>query len=133
MDENEIAASIEAHRSRNEALQERFAQHGVSGGDALNAEVHFWAPNQRAAALLARELYSKGYLVLMLNRVADGEGRWNVDAGRKAQLSEMLSTSVTEDLVRTAARFDATYDGWGASVPSKGSAQSPGRSGPDPS
>jgi regulator of RNase E activity RraB len=123
VDENEIAASVRANGTRNEALLVRFTEHGVSADDLLDAEVHFWAPSQRSAALLARELYSRGYLVLVLKPAAKGDGLWNLEAGRKTRLLDMISATVTEDLVRTAAKFEATYDGWGASIPAKKSIQ----------
>ena len=66
--------------------------------------------NPEISSLVGAELYSKGYLVLVLNRAAKSEGLWNVEAGRKTRLSDMISATVTEELVRTAARFEATYE-----------------------
>lgn len=114
MEEKDVEAAVEAHAARNVALLRRFAELGVSTREVHNVEFHFWAPGQRPAALLARSLYERGLLVLVISPTE--KGVWNVEAGGKRTLEEAGGEQTTREFVGLAARFECTYDGWGASV-----------------
>ena len=81
-------------------------------------DVHFWAWDQTDAAVLARELYRRGYLVTVIARSTPDQDveQWNVEAGAKVAPQKVLSDEFTEDLVRLAAAHNSAYDGWGTAV-----------------
>ena len=118
LNEAEIRESLAGHAARNAGLLKSIRGRGVDVAQAHSVEHHFWADTQESAALLAKELYGRGYLILVIAPVDDEDGSkmWNVEAGIRRTLEDSASARVTEDLVRLAARFDATYDGWGASI-----------------
>jgi regulator of RNase E activity RraB len=117
MADTNIQESIAGHASRNAALLEDLRRRGVDVGRPHSVEHHFWAGNQKSAALLAKRLYELGYLILVISPAdEDGSKVWNVEAGIQRTLADAGSERVTEELVRLAAQFDAIYDGWGASV-----------------
>jgi regulator of RNase E activity RraB len=107
---------IDRHRERNRVLVKVLSEKGVQVTDSVDAEMHFWAPDRRAAAFLAKELYDLGYLVLVIKPAARGGKEWNVEAGQHCQVIDAVSDGRTATLVRLATRFGATYDGWGTSV-----------------
>jgi regulator of RNase E activity RraB len=118
LDEAEIQENMTGHAERNAALIEDLRRKGVDLGATRSVEHHFWANDQQGAALLAQELYKRKYLVLAISPVdaEDGSKLWNVEAAMKRTLADAAKPKLTEELVRLAARFDATYDGWGASI-----------------
>jgi regulator of RNase E activity RraB len=118
LNDSEIQESMAGHAERNAELLEHLRKKGVSLDTPQSVEHHFWAEDQQSAALLAKELYGRGYLVLVISPAdtEDGSKLWNVEAGIKRTLGEAADSAVTEDLIRLAGRFNATYDGWGASV-----------------
>jgi regulator of RNase E activity RraB len=118
MTESEIRAIIRGHEKRNAELLRSLRLKGVALNEARPVEHHFWANSQGDAALLARELYDRGYLVLAISPVTtvDGAGMWNVEAGVEQTPSVAASRDVTEELSRLAARSDSVYDGWGTSI-----------------
>lgn len=118
MTEEEIQGAISRHRSRNAELRQVLTAKGVSLTQERPVDVHFWAWDQSDAAVLARELYRRGYLVTAIARAAaeQDEERWNVEAGATIAPQKVLSDEFTEDLVRLAAAHDSAYDGWGTSV-----------------
>jgi regulator of RNase E activity RraB len=118
MEEVEIQESMAGHAERNAALLANLRKKGIRLDTPQSVEHHFWAEDQQSAALLAKELYGRGYLVLAISPAdtEDGSKLWNVEAAIKRALSEAADPAVTEELVRLAGRFNATYDGWGASV-----------------
>ncbi len=115
MTEMEIQKSINANDARNTELLDAIRREGVSLDQPRSVDVHFWAPDQRRAALLARELYAGGFLVLVLAPCerTDGTQCWNVEAGVNRSPNEAAARATTEELVRLSARFESTYDGWG--------------------
>jgi len=117
MTEEQIQNAISKHRSRNLHLRQVLLDKTVSLGEARPIDVHFWAAHQRDAALLARELYRRGYLVTVIARTSGpDEERWNVEAGARIIPHNALSDEFTEDLVRLAASHDSIYDGWATSI-----------------
>ena len=113
--EAEIQKSMAGHDARNIELLKHLQEEGVALGVPRPVEHHFFASNQRNAALLAKELYERGYLILVLSPpvAEDDSGSWNLEAGIQRTPDEAASHDVTEELVRLAAKYDTHYDGWG--------------------
>jgi len=118
MTEREIRESISGHDARNAELRRTIRAKGVALDEQRSVEHHFWAPNQTNAAELARELYNHGYLVLAISptELEDGSVCWNVEAETKRTPEEAASHETSEELVRLAAQFNGSYDGWGTSL-----------------
>lgn len=117
LDEIAIRDSLAGHAERNASLLQDLKRKGAQLDAPRSIEHHFWADDQMSAALLAKKLYGLGYLVLVISPTEDDGSRlWNVEAGFDRSLEDAGSERVTEDLVRLAAQFDATYDGWGTSI-----------------
>ena len=115
MEENGILESIRGHEARNAALLEKLTENGVTLEEARPVDHHFWAPDQNSAALLAKALYERQYLVTAIGP-AHEEGQaevWDVSTQITRSPREAASSSLSEELVRLAAEFGATYDGWG--------------------
>lgn len=118
MTEDRTEEIVRGHFERNRALVETFRERGVSVDDSVNAELHFYCADQQSAALLARHLFSKGHLLLLLTPAADGSGDWVVESGVAQSLGLVVSEPFVREYVELAAEFHGRYDGWGASVPS---------------
>jgi len=118
MTEAEIQESIKEHDARNVELLQSIKEKNVTMDEVRAIEHHFWAADQRNAAALAKELYKKGSLVLVISPVdhEDGSKWWNVEAEIRQSIKEAAKSDLVSELVRLAARFDAIYDGWGTSV-----------------
>ena len=116
--ETEIQKSITAHNARNIELLKLIREKGVAIDEPHSVDHHFYASGQKDAALLAKELYKRGYLVLVLSppSTEDGQGHWNIGVGIQRAPAEAASHRITEELVRLAAKFDADYDGWGTLI-----------------
>jgi regulator of RNase E activity RraB len=93
-------------------------ENGIDITEERSIEFHFWAWDQTNAAVLARELYRRGYLVTEIARssAVPDEERWNVEAGAKISPQKVLSEKFTEDLVRLAVAHECIYDGWGTAI-----------------
>ena len=115
MTEHELEESLSGHRIRNSGLRQTLNSKGVDLTEGRPVDVHFWAWSQRDAAVLARELYKKGFLVKLLSSqsAANQEGRWGIEAGALIVPEEILGDDFTEGMVRLAANCDGVYDGWG--------------------
>ncbi len=112
-----MSESIKGHAVRNAALLKDLRLRGVDVSLSHSVEHHFWARDQRSAALLAQRLYELGHLILVISPVdEDGSKMWNVEAGIQRTLEDAGGERVTDELVRLAAQFGATYDGWGANI-----------------
>ena len=118
MKESEINAIVKGNQERNQELLRTLVTKGVTLDEQRSIEHHFWANSQREAALLGKELYTRGFLVFAISPVNtdDGSTVWNVEAAIEQSPSSAASRQVTEELTRVAANFDAIYDGWGTSV-----------------
>ncbi len=116
--EDQIQESLAKHRQRNAGLKQVLLDKGVNLTEQRPTDVHFWAWSQRDAAVLARELFKKGFLVKLLSpSPAPGdEGRWGIEAGALIVPEQILGDEFTEGMVRLAAQCDAVYDGWGTEV-----------------
>jgi regulator of RNase E activity RraB len=90
----------------------------VALDERRSIEHHFWASSQREAALLGKELYDHGFLVLVISPVntEDGSIVWNVEAAVEQTPSLAGSRQVSQELTRLGAQFDAVYDGLGTSI-----------------
>lgn len=118
MTENEIKEILRGHHERNQELIRDLRSRGVAIDGRRSVEHHFWAKGQKEAASLAKELYDRSFLVLVISPVEteDGSKFWNVEAEIEQTPAAAASPQVSEDLARLAARFDAIYDGWGTSI-----------------
>jgi regulator of RNase E activity RraB len=116
LDEAQIQEGLAGHAARNAELLRNLRDKGVSLDAPQFVEHHFWAKGQRNAALLAKALYDRGYLVLVISPEEDDSGLWDVEAGIEQSLAEAADPALTEELTRLAAQFDGVYDGWGVSV-----------------
>jgi len=118
MTENEIKGILRGHDDRNEELLRTLQTKGVALDKGRSVEHHFWANSQREAAMLAKQLYDRGFLVLAISTVGteDGSKLWNVEAEVEQAPSVAASRDMSEELTRLAAQFDAVYDGWGTSI-----------------
>ncbi len=72
--EADIEASFEGHAARNEELLKLLREKGVSVNKSRSVEHHCWASDQENAALLAKSLYARGYLVLAICPPEDENG-----------------------------------------------------------
>ena len=113
-----IEASIEGHTARNRELLDVLREQGVNLGETREIDHHFWASSQTNAALLAKACYERGYLVQFVGPVEDENSSesWSVEARIERTPAEAASAGLTEELVRLAAEFESTYDGWGTEV-----------------
>jgi regulator of ribonuclease activity B len=118
MTEEEIKKLTSEHRERNRELGAHFKAHDVDLLVARPIEFHFWAWNQRDAAVLARGLYEMGFLIRLLAPAPTGDDadRWTVEAGAKIPLEQALGEGLTDKLIRLAGQDDAVFDGWGTNV-----------------
>jgi regulator of RNase E activity RraB len=118
MTEKEIRENISGQDARNAELLRTISEKDVPLDEERPVEHHFWAPSQTSAAELAKELYGYGYLVLAISpaQLEDGSTWWNVEAEIKRTPGDAASHETSEELVRLAAQFDASYDGWGTSI-----------------
>src|SRR5258708_3670713 len=118
MDERQINGILRGHESRNEELLRALQTKGVALDKGRSVEHHFWANSQREAALLAKELYDRGFLELAISPVSteDDSKLWDVEAGVQQAPTVAASREISEELTRLAAQFDAVYDGWGTSI-----------------
>ena len=113
-----LASAIEGHRSRNSALRARFEALRVGLEEPCSVDFHFFAWTQRDAAVLARALYQKGFLIHLLAPSpceADAD-RWSVEGGARIPLEQALSDKLTEELVKLAFDESAEFDGWGTDI-----------------
>ncbi|HWQ54665.1 MAG TPA: ribonuclease E inhibitor RraB [Bryobacteraceae bacterium] len=103
---------------RNADLRQVLLGKGVNLTEQRPVDVHFWAWTQRDAAVLARELFKKGFLVKLLSPspTPDDEARWGIEAGALVVPDQILGDEFTEGMVRLAAQSDSVYDGWGSEV-----------------
>ena len=110
---------MRGHEARNAELVTQLKSRGVDLQGTRSIEHHFWSKTQRDAALLAHELYRRGFLILVLAPAAPREGSeytWNVEAGLKDSIERTTSGEVARELVSLAASFNSKYDGWGTAV-----------------
>lgn len=112
---SELTAVVEEHAARNELLVAELHSRGVDSKTPRSVELHFWAPDQRSAALLGKALYDRGYLLLSLNRASEASAglTWNVEAGITLSVERIVDRELTRELVELAANYSCQYDGWG--------------------
>lgn len=118
MNETELRSSMEAHQRRNAELVAHLRTKDVDLRVPRLIELHFWADSHEGAVLLARALYEKGFLILVLAPVTSSEhpSRWNLEARVSQSVDVTVRPEFVEDLVRVANAFSAELDGWGTSV-----------------
>jgi hypothetical protein len=99
-------------------LEASLSKKGVDLSQQRPTDVHFWAWSQRDAAVLARDLFKKGFLVKLIapSPLPDSAERWAIEAGALIVPAEILGEEFTDGMVRLAARCEATYGGWGTEV-----------------
>jgi regulator of RNase E activity RraB len=116
---NDAEAATHGHAVRNAALLANLTSRGVDLAAPRSVEHHFWSRTQRDAALLAHELYKRGYLLLVLAPAAHREGseyEWNVEAGAKQSAAVAGSDATAQELVDLAMSLNSRYDGWGTAI-----------------
>ena len=118
MTESEINALIDGNRKRNIELLEKLGDQGIELDDDRSVDHHFWCKDRQSAALLAKELYDRGLLVLTIAPVSTDNNSviWNVEAGVSQSPRAAVSLKLVEELTRLAAQFESVYDGWGTLV-----------------
>jgi regulator of RNase E activity RraB len=108
---------LEAHRKRNVSVLKTLEESGAALDEPRAVEHHFFAPTQEAAVLLAKELYDRGFLILMLSPAeSEGSSDWTVEAAQHSTAKNAASEATTRELLELATRMDATYDGWGTGL-----------------
>jgi regulator of RNase E activity RraB len=116
---NDLEAAVRGHSIRNSKLLSSLSSRGIDLNTPRSVEHHFWAKTQRDAALLANELYKRGYLLLVLAPAAHrehSEYTWNVEAGFRDSAAHAGSEELVKDLIGLATSFNSRYDGWGTSI-----------------
>src|SRR5688572_30173505 len=109
MNETEINEIVKGNQERNRELLNTLVNKGVTLDESRTIEHHFWANSQSEAALLAKELYNRGFLVLAISPIKTNNDSivWNLEAAIEQAPSSAVSRQVTEELTRLAAGFDA--------------------------
>jgi regulator of RNase E activity RraB len=116
---NDRDVALRGHAARNAKLVIDLRSRSVDLQALRSIEHHFWSRTQRDAALLANELYRRGFLLLVLAPATPSEGSeytWNVEAGFRDAIEHAASDEVAGDLVDLATSFNSRYDGWGTAV-----------------
>jgi regulator of RNase E activity RraB len=115
MDRN---SKLLAHAKRNRELVRVFTDKHVDLDTPRSVELHFWAWGQSNSALLAQELYKRGFMLLLLKpaQLESDPQRWNIEAGTRSSISKVISDEFTGTLIDIASIFEAEYDGWGTAV-----------------
>ena len=116
MKESEIAAYILQHDARNLQLRRRLAERGLDWREQFQTTCRFRAPGRRAATLLAAELYKKGFILVVRLSGTGKNTPWQVRARRCQSIDTSASHEFTEQMVRTAAAFSCSYEGWDAAL-----------------
>jgi len=110
-----IEDEVMAQRARNEKLVETIVRHGGELEEERPIDFFFYAENRVDAEALAEDLELIGF---DSTHVPDDpiEGKWSVQAVRMATVLEVTDDAFVERIVRTAAKYLAEFDGWGAPV-----------------
>lgn len=117
LSEEEIEDSISKNNQRNKELLLLISSKSVDLSQGRTIDHHFWSFDESDANSLSRELNDGGFLIISVNEMEDdGEKTWNVEVQREYSPSEAGSKETTGKLVRTAAKFDSIYDGWGTKI-----------------
>lgn len=101
MSDDQIVQALAGHLQRNALLKQALVDKNVDIDRQRPIDIHFWTPSQHDAAVLARELYKKGFLVKLIASSGDGN-RWSVEAGALIVPEEILGDEFTEAMVRLA-------------------------------
>lgn len=115
--ESEIKTCLAGNMLRNKELLESLRGRVALDHPRLIMH-HFWAATQQSAALLAREMYDRDYLITEIAPVEaeDGERIWSIEASIERTPNDAASDQLTKELTRQAAHFDSEYDGWGITI-----------------
>lgn len=111
---DDLEAIVYGHESRNAELVTQLKSRGVDVQGPRSIEHHFWSKNQRDGALLAHELYKRGFLVLVLAPAAPRDGSeytWNVEAGSKIRSNERQAAKSRDSSSRWPSRSTAGMTG----------------------
>jgi regulator of RNase E activity RraB len=118
MTKSEIRKAIEGHNARNEELRYSLAKDAVDLKMQREIDFHFWVGSKEKADLLTAALAKHGFQVKASRRSVTADKRlpWNLELGLRQSIELTLRQELTDELVRTAARFDGRYDGWGTAI-----------------
>lgn len=113
--EDQILDIVRGHEARNAELKRVLAAKSLPLDEVRPVDHHFWAPTQRDAAYLAKELYSAGFLVTCLSppEPSSSEQDWNIEIATRQSPEDAASPKTADWFTRLAAQFDSVYDGWG--------------------
>jgi regulator of RNase E activity RraB len=111
-----IEEILAGHRKRNAELAVLIVRKGASLDEPRLIECHFWASSEDSAEKLALELQRNGFTKLRMGPSASGTRVWNLEMTIVQSPRFIASEEFTVDVVQTAARFDARFDGWGTSL-----------------
>jgi hypothetical protein len=110
-----IDDDIREQLSRNEKLVETFLEHGADLDEERPVDFFFYTESPEAARALADDLEANGFdEAAVLPEPTDG--KWGVQAIKKASVNGVTDAAFVEKLVRIAANHLAEFDGWGAAV-----------------
>jgi regulator of RNase E activity RraB len=118
-DNSKLDELLRRHVERNHELVNVLVRRGVDFDVPRLIEHHFWAEGHRNAVTLAKELFSRGFLILVLARVTTGdESRdlWNVEAEAQQSITVTVNNDTALELIEIADRLNCIYDGWGTRV-----------------
>ncbi len=116
---DDLDTLVRGHSLRNDELVRSLEVRGVDLKTPRSIEHHFWSKTQRDAALLANDLYKRGFMLLVLAPAARKDGsdyKWNVEAGVKDSVEHAVREDVVRDIVELATSRNSRYDGWGTTV-----------------
>jgi len=113
-----LSEKLLGHERRNAELIKYFTERQINLSEPRSIELHFWAWGQPNSVRLAHSLYGREFMLLMLGpaRLEDDPDRWNIEAGTRLSIVDVVDKNFTGGLVDLAAKFDAEYDGWGTTV-----------------
>ena len=116
--EHDIADEVAGHNERNAELKARLLEDKVDLDEQREIELQFWAPAQQYAVSLAKELYDRGYLVMVIApcQTEEGDEVWDVEVRTTESPNRVMESSFITELVTLAATHECAYDGWGTEV-----------------
>jgi Regulator of ribonuclease activity B len=99
--EDPIQSAVAEHRRRNAELKNTLADKGVDLAKKRPVDVYFWCDDRHAAAMVAKALYAKGFLVTLLCPSKDPDRtQWSVEAGALISPDEILGDHLTASALR---------------------------------
>jgi hypothetical protein len=129
-----IQAAVAWHYRTNLELVKRIQAHGGSLEDVREMDMHFESVTQKDAEMLVVSLEALGVYNLRVARnkspLAERFAKfgrlfrpnavpvcaWGVDGQIETSVNRMIDHNFLEQLIRLAARYNSTFEGWGMAV-----------------